>query len=57
MDSFDIEALIEALETAVTNVQPQPMIGDDDSIFLTEWQEGYRDGIKRAIEEIKMRQR
>ena len=46
----DFEA--KALEM-IANVQPIPIMGDDDSIHLTDKQEGYVEGLRAAINLMK----
>lgn len=40
--------LAKLLEAEIANVKPMPVLGDDDSINLSEWQEGYIRGLQLA---------
>lgn len=44
-----MDKVIERLQAIIEDIKPQPVIGDDDSIYLTEYQEGMRSGLQRAI--------
>lgn len=43
----------EELRLAASNVMPIPIMGDDDSIHLTERQLGYKDGLLEAAYRLK----
>ena len=45
-----IEDFREFLEKEIENTQPNPVIGDDDSIFLTDEQEGYKKAMTYALQ-------
>jgi hypothetical protein len=40
------DALIAELDNWINSVEPNLVIGDDDSIYLTDWQEGYLSALK-----------
>lgn len=42
------DALIAELDKWIAAVKPCPSIGDDDSIYLTDWQEGYLSALKEV---------
>lgn len=45
--------LIATIEAEIKNVQPVPTIGDDDSIYLTERQDGFKEGLEWALRLLK----
>lgn len=47
------EDLIKELQQIRDGIEPQICIGDEDSIFLTEYQQGMKAGIDIAIGELK----
>lgn len=44
---------LKAIEDRAAAVQPNIVLGDDDSIHLTPRQEGYREGLQTAAEDIR----
>ena len=48
-----MESLIKTLEANIAAIQPHITLGDDDSIYLTDYQEGIIAGIRHAIKVIK----
>ena len=48
-----LQEIITKLETTSSMVQPHIVHGDEDSIYLTERQEGYKEGLAAAIRTIE----
>lgn len=48
------EELVKRLTDRFESIKPIPQIGDDDSIHLTEFQQGFKDGVKFAIALARM---
>lgn len=48
-----LKDLIAKLETTSKQVQPHIVLGDDDSIYLTERQLGFKEGLASAIRMIE----
>ncbi len=48
-----MESLIKTLEAKIAGVQPYVTLGDDYSIYLTDYQEGIIAGLRHAIKVIK----
>ncbi|WP_293811335.1 hypothetical protein [uncultured Bosea sp.] len=44
---------LKAIEDRAATVSPNPVLGDDDSIHLTPYQEGYREGLLCAARDIR----
>lgn len=40
--------LINELDNWIKSIKPRVVIGDDDSIYLSEWQEGYLSALKEV---------
>lgn len=57
MDEIDFaylrDTLIKELRTTANNIKPVPTLGDDDSIYLTEYQIGLNAGLMVAISMVK----
>lgn len=51
--SMALASIIEKLTRAKDMVQPVIVMGDDDSIYLTERQEGFKEGLDVAIRIIE----
>lgn len=47
------EKLIKDLQKIRDDIEPQICLGDEDSIYLTEYQEGMKSGINIAIDALK----
>jgi len=51
--SIALASIIEKLTRTKDMVQPVIVMGDDDSIYLTERQEGFKEGLEAAIRIIE----
>lgn len=50
---MDLETAVAGLVELAANVKPSPIMGDDDSIYLSDRQEGYRDGLLAAVDYLR----
>lgn len=53
LNAMNREDIIRDLQGIRDSIEPQVCIGDEDSIFLTDYQQGMKAGIDIAIAELK----
>lgn len=51
-----MEEIVKQLRSEVSKVKPHITLGDDDSIYLTDYQEGVIAGLIKAISLIESRE-
>lgn len=49
------DSLIAELDNLIKNIKPSVILGDDDSIYLSDYQEGFRDAL-RMIKQMMEKQ-
>lgn len=45
----DLVAFRDEIREQIENIKPRVTLGDDDSIYLTEFQEGEKDALRYAL--------